>query len=160
MARRAAIWIALIAAALAVGLKIGEFLQHQKSGYFYEIRNEKDYSTAIGRIVLRNVTESVGMPLLDPGTSTIVFEEPSGLELTVYKARRIFQESYPYVDSIDVRSDRIRWDDGCYVYTLTIESSARGDRVLDPGRIRPENLTNGRDLNPGPKRAEHAVAPK
>ena len=129
--RRALIRTTVVLAVFFIGYGVGGYIQHQKTGYFYEIRDETAYTSSFGPVKMRYVTETVGMPFLDPGTSTIVLEDPSGLELTIYKARRVFQESYPYIKDVIVNDNEIRWDDGCYAYALNIQRSDRNGREND-----------------------------
>ena len=121
--RRTVIWTMILAVTFAVGLIVGGFFQHLKTGYVYELRSQKTYLSPNGSLKLEYATESVGWPFLDPGTSTIVLEEPSSLEIVLYKSRRGFQESVPYPNEIIVTDNQIRWDDGIHAYTLQLEAS-------------------------------------
>lgn len=111
-----------------LGLWLGGTIQHWKTGYVYKLRNEKTYSSPNGTIRLEYATESVGMAFLDPGTSTIALEEPDGTKFILYKAPRAPRESFPFVKDVEVTPEEMRWDDGCFAYTLHIEASQRGDR--------------------------------
>ena len=122
----------MLALIFLAGLKVGGFIQHQKTGFFYVLRSEKTYASSFGAIKLRYATEAVGAPFLDPGTSTIVLEDPSGLELTVYKAKRGFQESFPFPEDVRVQDSEIRWDDGRYAYTLLLSESEKDQLGKDP----------------------------
>ena len=70
----------------------------------------------MGTVEWKCVTESVGMPFLDPGTTIIDFKGR-----TIFKARRIFQENYPYARNVQVTNDTIAWDDGELKYHLIVE---------------------------------------
>ncbi len=98
-------------------------MQFQKMrGYHYELRSEKRVPYAEGTVAIKYVTETMGLPFLDPGTSIVTLERESGGETTIYKARRIFQESYPYVSDVKVNGDEFEWDDGDNRYHLRISS--------------------------------------
>lgn len=125
--RKVIIRILAFATIFIAGLMIGAFLQHQITGYVYDIQNEKTYSSPNGTVSLEYAIETVGNPFLDPGTSTIVLREPSGLKIILYKARRVFQETYPYTEKLVVTDNQIRWDDGWHLYTLQLETSQRRD---------------------------------
>ncbi len=118
------VFVILIATFFA-GLMTGRFLQHQKTGYFYQVRSEKTYPSPNGNIRLEYATESVGFPFLDPGTITIVLEEPSGTEFVLYKVPCGFQEPSPWVEELNVTDNHVQWDDGCNLYTLQLERSER-----------------------------------
>jgi len=102
-------------ALLIVGFVAGRFVQHNKSGYHYEIKDSKDYDTSVGPIRWSYVTESVGMPFLDSGTTVLELEGRA-----IYKAKRSFQESSPYAKDISATPDGIAWDDGDFRFDLTI----------------------------------------
>ena len=155
--RRAIIWTLVLAATFVAGLKIGGYVQHQKTGYAYRIRSEKSYASTNGTVHLEYATESVGIPFLDPGTSTIVLREPSGLEAILYKARRGFQESYPYPEELVVANNQIRWDDGWHYYTLQLEASRRRNRRENSDDQNLENTTQETQVTPTQKHAEQSV---
>ena len=113
----AVIGLALLAAAFFAG----RFVQHGNSGYHYEVRDTKDYDSPVGPIRWSYVTESVGIPFLDPGTTIL---EVDGR--TIYKAKRGFQESSPYARNISATQDGIAWDDGDYRFDLTIHRMKTG----------------------------------
>lgn len=114
----AVIGLALLAAAFFAG----RFVEHSTSGYHYEVRDMKDYDSPVGPIRWSHVTESVGIPFLDPGTTIL---EVDGR--TIYKAKRAFQESSPYAKNIRATQDGIAWDDGDYRFDLTIHSMKTGE---------------------------------
>ena len=98
-------------------------MQFQKMrGYHYELRSEKHVPYAEGTVAIKYVTETMGLPFLDPGTSIITLEQESGGETTIYKARRIFKESYPFVSDVKVNGDEFEWNDGDKQYHLHITS--------------------------------------
>lgn len=120
-------------ASLAIGFASGRFVQHGRSGYHYEVRDTKNYDSPMGPVRWSRVTESVGMPFLDTGTTILEFEGR-----TIYKARRGFQESTPYARNIHASQDRISWDDGDFHFDLNLRrmkidaQNAEGDREKPP----------------------------
>lgn len=98
------------------GLFAGKFEQHLSNGYHFEVREEKKYEFDFGEIRWRNVSETFGMPFLDPGTTLIEFNGR-----TLYKAKRSFQESVPFARNIQTSGNTIHWDDGEYRFNLTLE---------------------------------------
>jgi hypothetical protein len=110
---------ALVACALTFALG----MQFQKMrGYHYELRSEKRVPYGEGTVAIKYVTETMGLPFLDPGTSIVTLERDLGGETTIYKARRIFQEAYPFVSDVKVNGDEFEWDDGDKQYHLRISS--------------------------------------
>jgi hypothetical protein len=112
-------------ALVLAGFFAGRLYQHLKSGYHFEIRDEKTYQSSLGKIEWSYVTESVGMPFLDSGTTIINFQGR-----TIFKAQRIFQESYPYAENIQVTNGSIVWDDGELKYHLTVDSLTNSPAIL------------------------------
>ena len=100
---------------LAAAFQGGRFFQNASNGYHYSIREEKDYDSPMGPVYWSYVTESVGLPFLDPGTTVIQFGDR-----TIYKARRVFQESYPFAENIKTSDHAIAWEDGEYRFNLTV----------------------------------------
>ena len=148
MARRAIVWILVLAGTFVAGFKVGVFFQHCKTCYVHEIRSERTYSSPYGAIRLEYATESIGVSFLDPGTSTIVLKEPSGQEVVLYKAQRGFQESSPFPEELVVTDDQIRWDDGLHVYSLRLEASQRRSQRGDPGNRSLDEGTPNRPVTP------------
>lgn len=88
--------LAVIAIALlATGFGVGCYVQHSRSGYHYEVIENKNFDSPVGPIRWSYVTESVGMPFLDSGTTILEFDGK-----IIYKAKRSFQESSPYARNI------------------------------------------------------------
>ena len=113
-------------ALLAIGFAIGLFVQHNRTGYHYEVRDTKEYSSPVGPVRWSYVSESIGMPFLDSGTTIL---EVDGR--TIYKAERAFQESSPYARNIIAVQDGIVWDDGDYQYNLTMKRMKTGEQAVD-----------------------------
>jgi hypothetical protein len=111
-------------ALLAVGFVSGRLVQHNKSGYHYEVKDTKAYDTSVGPVRWSYVTESVGMPFLDTGTTVLELDGR-----TIYKAKRSFQESSPYARDISVTPNGIAWDDGDFRFDLTIHRTKTGEQV-------------------------------
>ncbi|MDA3874742.1 MAG: hypothetical protein PF795_12390 [Kiritimatiellae bacterium] len=113
--------LAVGGACYGVGFQVGKYVH----GHHYEIRNEEEFSFLNGTIYSRYTTDSIGPPILDPGTSEIQFHGAvvRGLPITIYKANRGFQESTPFVNDLKVRGDEVSWDDGLYSYRLHINEA-------------------------------------
>lgn len=106
----------LIAVAIFIlGYLVGGHVQHSKTGYHYELHDEAVYDFELGTIRWQYVTETVGLPILDPGTTIIEFDNRR-----LYTARRAFQESAPYARDITVTEAGLNWQDGDYHYSLDI----------------------------------------
>jgi hypothetical protein len=103
-------------ALVTTGFVAGRVFQHLRSGYHYEVRKENIYSWKTGEIRWRYVTESIGLPLLDPGTTILEFDGR-----TIYKAKRGFQESVPFADNVKTGDNVVEWDDGKYRFRLNVE---------------------------------------
>jgi hypothetical protein len=101
---------------IATTFMAGRWFERAKSGYHYEILEDKQIASPLGPIHLRIVTESVGFPFLNPGTTLIEIDER-----LIYKARRIFQENHPVADNLKVHDGLIEWDDGQYSYSLKMQ---------------------------------------
>ena len=117
-------WIIRIVSFLLVfvlGIIGGRVYQHLKTGYHYEILQTESFPFTEGTVTLNHTSESVGMPFLEPETSVLTLTAKYGLPITIYKAERMFQEAIPFVKSISIEANTCSWDDGIYVYKLTIE---------------------------------------
>jgi hypothetical protein len=114
------LWAIGIIAVLVVVFIGGRFTERMKNGYFYEVRDEHEVPYSIGLVSVKYVTESVGLPFLDPGTSVVSINDAKCGPITLYKAKRTFQESYPFVEAVLVRDNELTWNDGIYSYQLQI----------------------------------------
>lgn len=110
-------------ALLTLGFVVGGFVLHCKSGYHYEVRDTRDYDSPVGPVRWSYVTESVGLPFLDSGTT--ILEVDGRL---IYKAKRSFQESSPYARNIRGTPHGIAWDDGEFQYDLKIQPRNNGEQ--------------------------------
>lgn len=99
-----------------MGCLMGSAVQHGKTGWHYQIRDSKVIHTDLGPVQWSYVTESVGLPFMDTGTTVV---EWNGR--TLYKAKRGFQENYPFADNVRPSKNAIEWEDGKHSYHLTIE---------------------------------------
>lgn len=111
-------WIVLFI--LGVGFFAGRIDQQVSRGYHFKIRKEMNYDSALGGIRWRYITESFGMPFLDPGTTMIEFDHR-----ILYKSKRGFQESVPFAQNIQTSGNAIQWEDGEYRFNLTLEKMER-----------------------------------
>jgi hypothetical protein len=104
----------------AIGGLLGAVVQHLRAGYWYKVLKTQSFPFPEGKVSLSYTAESIGMPFLDPETSVLTVETQYGLPITVYKAQRIFQESYPYVQDVRIESNQVSWQDGLNTNRLTI----------------------------------------
>jgi len=106
---------------LVAGFLLGCVVQHARSGVWYELRDEKTFGSEDDPVVWRYVTDSVGIPFLDAGTTTLEFRGR-----TIYKARCIFREDVPFASNIEVAGRTISWEDGELKFHLTVEPVSAG----------------------------------
>ena len=124
----------------------GRVYQHLKTGYHHKILKTESFPFPDGEVKLSYTSESIGMPFfLDPERSvlTVTTKHGFGLPITVYKAKRMFQESFPHVQDVSTETNRISWNDGLNVYRLTIEPIEESKDKLEPS-------TEGDGLKPAP----------
>jgi hypothetical protein len=95
--------------------RAGVTFDKKVNGYRYEIRNEKEYASPMGVFKWLYVSESHGLSLIDPGTTIIEF---AGRK--IYSAQRGYPGSVPFAQAIRVDGSQIVWDDGEYLYHLSI----------------------------------------
>ena len=113
-------------ALLGISFAVGRWYEFGRSGHTFEVREAKDFESPLGTIHWSYVTDTVGVPFLDPGTTMIEFDNR-----IIYKARRTFQEGHPFADHIKVADKTIDWDDGDYRFHLTIDpmdKSTKGEK--------------------------------
>lgn len=87
-----------------------------KSGYKLEVLNEERIETSLGTVKRQQVMETIGMGFLDTDTSIIQLDD-----VTLYKAKRAFQEGSPVARDLKVEGNALSWQDGYQRYHLTIE---------------------------------------
>ena len=114
--KRTLIRVGIGAALLIIGFVGGRIFQNLKNGYSYKVLEQKEYASSLGPIEWNCVSETVGLPVLDPEKTTISFENR-----IIYKAQRDFQESSPFAENIETASNSIVWDDRDFRYHLTVE---------------------------------------
>jgi hypothetical protein len=110
-------------ALLLIGFVGGSFYQDARVGYHFNVIEEKTYEAPMGMIRWVHGMESIGTPFLDPDTTMITVDDR-----VIYKAKREFQESSPFVKDVKVNGNVIEWKDGISRFQLTIseeESNAR-----------------------------------
>jgi len=98
------------------GVLVGRWYQHITSGFHCEPIAEKKYEFFTDFVRWRASFESIGLPALNTETTVIEF----GGRI-VYKATRLFQESFPYADHVEVKGRSICWDDGEFRFNLAVE---------------------------------------
>lgn len=121
--KRLLIRLAIGSVLLLIGFVGGRLFQHAKTGFHFKVLAEKDYGSAKDPVRWQSVSESVGIPFLDPGTTTLEFRGR-----TIYKAQRIFQESIPVAANVSVSDQQIVWDDGELRFHLTVEEMKKGEQ--------------------------------
>lgn len=111
----------IIALVICLSFVAGRYFEHFPNGHWYEVRHQQDYETNHGHLHLLYVTDTHGIPSLDPGDFVISLQSTSGYDIKLYQAKRGFQESTPIVDKVDIDGDQLKWTDGLYRYTLLLE---------------------------------------
>lgn len=98
-------------------------IQAQKlRGYHYQLYEEKEVPFGKGSVLIQYISETVGLPFLDPGTTVVTLKDYPGSEVIIYKARRVFQESYPFVSDVTVNKGLLEWEDGERRYQLNVSA--------------------------------------
>lgn len=105
---------------LAIGGFLGAIVQHLRGGYWHKVLKAESFPFPDGEVTLSYTAESIGMPFLDPETSVLTVKTKYGLPITVYKAKRMFQESGPHVQDVKTESNQVTWQDGINTYHLTV----------------------------------------
>jgi hypothetical protein len=104
----------------AIGCLLGAFLQHLRGGYWHKVLKTESFPFPNGEVTLSYTAESIGMPFLDPETSVLTVKTEYDLPITVYKAKRMFQESSPHVKDVKTANNQVTWQDGINTYQLTV----------------------------------------
>ena len=105
----------------ALGCVLGAVVQHLKTGYHHKILRSESFPFPDGEVTLSYTAESIGMPFLHPETSVLTVRTKHWTPITVYKARRTFQESCPHVRDVRTEGNQISWQDGINTYHLTVD---------------------------------------
>lgn len=58
---------------------------------------------------------------MDPGDSIVTLKQPGRRKIKLYEAKRVFQESYPFVDKVEISDNSISWNDGRLLFKLEIQ---------------------------------------
>lgn len=115
----------------------GRGYQSMKNGYKLEVLKEERVESSLGIIKRQQVMESIGMGFLDTDTSIIQLDD-----VTLYKARRDFQEGSPVARDLKVEGNTLSWQDGYQRYHLTIERVPRATESSAPsGKENPVEKT-------------------
>ncbi|MDD8043103.1 MAG: hypothetical protein QM234_08520 [Acidobacteriota bacterium] len=120
MKKKLTIAVALVAV-FAFGGLFGAAVQHLRGGYWHKVLKTESFPFPNGEVTLSYTAESIGMPFLDPETSVLTVKTKYGLPITVYKAKRMFQESCPHVRDVKTESNQVTWKDGINTYRLIVE---------------------------------------
>lgn len=95
------------------------------TGYHYRLLSSTEHGSGEAIATEKHFSESIGMEIvLDTGSSSIEWRT-DGLPVTIYKARRAFQEDYPIVRDVRVDGNGVTWADGMNKYSLKIEAMKR-----------------------------------
>lgn len=119
---RWSIYLTVGTALLLAGIMIGRFFQDAAHGYHYRLLDKKEYTSDLGPIEWTCFMESEGTPILDTEKTMI-----SMGNRTIYKAQRDFQEDAPSARNIQAQRNLITWDDGDYLYRLTVDKITDAD---------------------------------
>ena len=103
-----------------LGVAIGAGIHHLKAGYWCKVLKTQSFPFEGGTVSQSFMAESVGMPFLDPETSVLTVTTRSGIPITVYKAKRVFQEASPQLRDVKADKNQITWQDGINTYELTV----------------------------------------
>jgi hypothetical protein len=122
--RRRLLIFAITALAVIASFFAGRYWEHFTNGRWYQVHDHREYQGKLGTFRLRHVTDTQGWPFLDPGDSVISLENQSGLDVRLYQSKRVFQESWPWVDDVQIDGDHVKWSDGVCRYSLQIEPNA------------------------------------
>lgn len=98
----------------------GRGYQSMKSGYKLEVLKEERVESTLGTLKRLQVMETIGLGFLDTDTSIIQLND-----ITLYKARRDFQEGSPVARDLKAEGNTLSWQDGYQRYHLTVESVPR-----------------------------------
>ena len=120
--KRLIIRLAVGTVLLVIGFVGGRLFQHARTGFHFKVLAEKQYGSDKDPVRWRCVSESVGMPFLDPGTTIVEYRGR-----TIYKAQRIFQESVPVAANIKASDNQVDWDDGEFQFHLTVQALKKGE---------------------------------
>ncbi len=130
---RTALGAAVLIGVVTAGFFAGRSYQHLKTGYFFNLQNEKEFALSPdASLRLQHATKNVGLPFLTPPSSILLLEDSRWGHITLYEAQCGFQEAGPYVEDVTVDGNEITWRDGRYSYQLKID-------VLSPKAVPPTN---------------------
>ena len=118
----------------------GRGYQSLKSGYKLEVLTEELIETSLGTVKRQQVMETIGLGFLDTDTSIIQLDD-----VTLYKARRGFQEDSPVARELKVEGKTLSWQDGYQRYHLTIEPAHN-----DTAKQAPSEKANAVEKPTGP----------
>src|SRR4051794_30059123 len=113
--RRRILVVAALGLAIVASFFAGRYWEHFAHGWWYQVHDEQTYESPLGTVHVRHVTDTKGWPFIDPGDSVVTLEGDTG-PVKLYQSKRIFQESYPWVDKVQTGGDQLQWSDGVYRY--------------------------------------------
>lgn len=141
--------VLLLVAVFSGGVVVGAIVQHLRAGYWHKVLASESFPFPDGEVRLIYKQESIGMPFIEPETSVLTVEIGHHLPITVYKAKRMFQESTPLVRDVRTDGNRITWQDGINTYTLIVnpvEEEAGHTPAADGLRSAPAEWSEQGDL--------------
>ena len=105
----------LIVAAAAGGFALGRWQAIWTRGFHYQIQDSKTHPSPNGSVEWRYVTKTVGVPVIDPGTTELHYRDR-----LLFSVNRGFQEAIPFVQDIRFDGKTLEWNDGELDYVLKI----------------------------------------
>lgn len=98
----------------------GRVYQSLTNGYKLQVLQEESVNSPLGTVTRKQVMESIGTGFLDTDTSIIQLDD-----VTLYIAKRAFQDSQPVAQHLKAEGNTLTWDDGDRSYRLTVEPMQR-----------------------------------
>ena len=106
----------ILVSILGIGFVLGRIYTLTTTGYVYEVREKKTFDSSNGSVEWRYVTKTVGVPVMDPGTTELAYKGR-----LLYSALRGARESAPFAKNVRFDGKSLLWDDGELSFTLQIE---------------------------------------
>jgi hypothetical protein len=104
---------------VVIAFLAGRLYQDLRNGYHLSVIEQKQYGMRLGPIQWSYVHEDAGAEgFLDSGTTILAFHDR-----TIYKAKRIFQEDFPFARNVVTSDNSVTWEDGEYRFQLTIAAT-------------------------------------
>ncbi len=146
MVKKIIVWTAVIVCCLVLGHISGRIVQHLKTGYHYDVRQEQQIPFQSRFLSVQSVTESIGFPLLTPDTNILALDD-----VTIYKAKSNWQEGVPVPRDVRVDGDEISWNDGEHRYRLHVEPVSDTPANTESATCGETEHENRKDTNQTPQ---------